>query len=507
MTEKVTIDEHGLPTGYLHWWAEVADHLGGIYPFQDKQTPTTCSLEIGSLIHARRTSGGTVSLDPVALVTKATLPYLLGNRTLIKGIQRAPWMSRPDEAGSWHTVEIPPHGKRRPDPDSFVKKLKNCLLDEARSYIKNAKTVGILLSGGMDSRILAGVLRAVQNESDGAFAVVGLTWGRESSRDVVYARRIAERFNWEWQHFPLTPETLKANISQMAQLGAEVSPLHLHAMPQIALIDGIDVVIAGSYGDSVGRAEFSGRRVSHLRSILPERLDRFGVLRVDAVRAATPDLRADLNSISDTTTQSPNVRRFEIEQEAHYMRRMLQSCMLSIARHKRFYQLFTSPDVFGCMWSLEPHLRDDSWYSRLLPLLPGDLLEIPWARTGRRYDRPDGTPDTYSNKSHAYGIWLRTDLRPEILRRVNSERIRGLGIFNDIGLDRAIKAWGCAHTESTNSLDELFSWLACLHDFIEIYQIEPSIPSNKLSWRDNLSAFRGGATAKLYITSRDIFRD
>lgn len=496
-----------LPKGYQSWWAEVAGHLGGVYPFQDRAKPEVCSLDIGTIIEARRARGERVALDPVALAGKATLPYLLGNRTLLEGVQRAPWMAYPNSDGSWRAAPLPGHGQERPDPDRFVEELKRALLDEARAYLKGAATVGILLSGGMDSRVVAGVVRALQEEAGGAFSVVGLTWGRETSRDVVYARRIAERFGWEWQHFPITAETLAANIGLMGQMGAEVSPLHLHAMPEVARVGGLDVVLAGSYGDSVGRAEFSGRRVTQLRPVLPRRLDRFGVLRAGAVAAAAPELRMDAVDTPHLDQYTPALRRREIEQEMHYMRRMLQSCMLSIAREKRFYQLFTAPEVFGRMWALDPAIRDDAWYSRLLPRLPGNLLEIPWARTGSPYGRPTEQPDGYSRLYHAYGVWLRGELREVVMARVNSERIRGLGLFSDSGLDRALHAWARAGTSSTNSLDELVSWLASLHDFLEHYRIAVEAPLANSSWRDGFNALRGGLLARLYVEARERLRD
>lgn len=506
MNLEINVNDLGFPKGYATWWGQVAGHLGGVYPFEDHANPGICSLDIGTLIEARRASGEEVKLDSVALVAKATLPYLLGNRTLLEGIRRAPWMACPDALGNWHSLPLPSHGQERPEPASFVEGLRSALLAEARVYVRGANTVGILLSGGMDSRVLAGVVRALQEESDNAFSVVGLTWGVESSRDVIYARRITERFGWDWQHFPITAETLERNIGYAARMGAEVSPLHLHNIPEVAA-SCLDVVLAGSYGDSVGRAEFSGKRVSQLRSVLPERLDRFGVLRSGAVAAAAPKLRADVVDTPHLDEQTPALRRHEIEQEMHYMRRMLQSCMLAIARERPFYQLFTAPDVFGRMWSLHPAIRNDEWYRLLLPRLPGQLLDIPWARTGRRYDRPDESPDHFSRQYHHYGTWLRRELREEVLKRVNSERIRGLGLFNERGFKQALRAWGRAGTTSTNTLDELVAWLASLHDFMEYYAIDPDLPPVESNWRDRLAALRGGLHAHLYIAMRERFRD
>lgn len=492
---------------YVCWWKDVAGHLGGIYPFLDEGDPTMASLDIGRIIAAKRARGVTVELDPVGLVTKATLPYLLGDRTLLKGVRRAPWMALPEEDGTWTPVDLPPHGHERPDPAHFTRELRRALLDEARAYIGQSGTVGILLSGGMDSRVVAGVVRALQEETDGAFTVVGLTWGRETSRDVIYARRIVERFGWEWRHFPITADTLEENIRHAARLGAEVSPLHLHAMPQVARLEGVDVILAGSYGDSVGRAEFSGRHVTELKSILPGHGDRFGVVRSNALRIAGDAMKNDASVLPHVTDDASPLRRHEIEQQKHYMRRMLQSCMQSIAFEKPLYQMFTTPDVFGRMWRLDPSVRNNDWYRWLLPALPGDLLSIPWARTGKRYDEPSGSPDSHERQYHSYGTWLRGELRDTVCQRVKSDRIKALGLFNERGLDLALRAWCRAGTSSTNSLDELFSWMATLDEFMEIYDIEPERPMFEPAFADRLRAFLGGIHAALYVTAREWLRD
>ena len=447
-----------------------------------------------------------MELDPVGLVTKTALPYLLADRTLLKGVRRAPWMARPTEDGDWAPVDLPPHGHERPDPERFTQELKTALLNEAREYIGEARTVGILLSGGMDSRVVAGVVRALQEEADSAFTVVGLTWGRGASRDVIYARRIVERFGWEWQHFPLTAETLAENIGHAARLGAEVSPLHLHAMPRIAKFEGVEVILAGSYGDSVGRAEFSGRHLTKLTPVLPRKMDRFGVLRSSALRSVIEAVRHDASTLPHANTEQSSLRRYEIEQEKHYMRRMLQSCMQSIAFAKPIYQLFTSPNVFGRMWRLDPSVRNGDWYSRLLPTLPGDLLSIPWARTGKRYDEPTGDPDHHERQYHKYGAWLRGDLRDLIIQRVKGDRIKALGLFNERGVNLALRAWSRAGTSSTNSLDELFSWMASLDEFLETYQLAPERPMTEPVLADSFRAVRGGVHAALYVAARERLR-
>jgi asparagine synthase (glutamine-hydrolysing) len=481
-------------------------NLGDVYPYWDSLIGNEVSSCISSALKKRIALGASIEIDPVSLAIKVLNPYLYGNRTLVKGLKKAPWMEKLSIDGLWKKEYLPLHGSDKPVEDVFIKKLKKALLKEVKKYIQNYKTVGILLSGGMDSRVVAGVVRDAQLASGNQFQVIGLTWGKEHSRDVTYARQITERFGWEWKHYPLTVETLLYNITQMGRMGAEASPVHLHAMHEVANTSGIDVVLAGSYGDSVGRAEFSGKHLTQLKPMVSNIKDEFGLVRRNLFVNALPHLQNDLIDNPHLKSTLSNVRRCEIEQECHYMRRMLQYCMSAIASKIPFYQMFTSPEVFGLMWGLSPDVRDNRWYSFLLKTLPGNLLEIPWARTGLPYDAKVGVPDTLSNRYHEYGLWLRNDLREEIVSRINSDRIRQLGFLNDKSVDVALKAWKRSKTVSVNSLDETFSWLASLHDFLEIYDIGTNDEVFTLSYVDNLNTLKGGVKAHFFVEARNWLR-
>lgn len=494
--------------GYLNYSTGLSKHLGAVYPFYDAFDTNSISLNIGEILSNKRMKGSNINLDMVGLAAKSINSYLLGNRTLIDGVCRAPWLAKQDDEKDWMQEKLPKHGSYKPsDPELFSSSLKQALVEEVQCYIRDAKTVGILLSGGMDSRVVAGIVRYIQQELGYGFKVVGLTWGNENSRDVVYSKLITDRFGWERRHFPLNPEVLLRNIRHMGRMGAEVSPLHLHAMPDVALTSNVDVILAGSYGDMVGRAEFSGRHLTQLQPLLTKQKDRFGILREQLLKDVEKGLKSDLKDSPNLSENISRVRRLEIEQHCHYTRRMLQCCMTTISEYKPFYQVFTSPNVFGLMWNLAPSVRDNRWYSYLLSDLPGNLLEVPWARTGKRYDDPQGQGDELSKSYHEYGRWLRNDLRSEIIERVNSNTIRSLGIFNDRGLDLALSAWKRSKTNSVNSLDELFSWIASLYDFIEIYEIKTDEPMVKASWLDELNALRGGAFARSYVEIRNRLRE
>lgn len=489
------------------YWKSLSSNLGGVYPYYNTENNDLFSLKFADVLAHRRSNKLSIELDPGALVTKLYFPHLFGDRTLVKGVSRAPWMAEYKDEGEWQPHLLPEHGNSNPDPEVFTLKLKNALIDEASRYISGKSNIGILLSGGMDSRVVAGILRELQIRKVDSIKIIALTWGDEKSRDVVYARRIAEQFNWEVIHFPLTVDTLASNISCAGVHGAEFSPFHLHAMESVANTQGIDAIIAGSYGDSVGRAEFSGTHVTKVKSMLPHSIDPYGFIKSKALGLAKKDLMSDLIDSDHFSASMPILRRREIEQEMHYMRRMLQSCMQTIALKTPIYQLFTAPEVFGLMWSLEPTVRNNDWYTHLLSILPGELLEIPWARTGARYDKPNDSPSDNLTKSyHQYGKWLRNDLKEEVLKRVNSEHIYGLGIFNEKGLERLINNWEKANTLGINRLDESVAWLCSLHDMIEMYDIPKMNVSYEDNFMDSMRSYIGNAKASTFINIRNKFR-
>ena len=497
-----------LPTyNYESWWDEIAGHLGAVYPFYNCDSQWKFYLKISDIVSLRKKNALPLEIDTVSIASILSKRYILGDRTLLKGVSRAPWMARLMPEGRWEGFSLPPHQQLRPQRDLFAEKLKEALIEEVIAYIGSAKTVGLLLSGGMDSRIAAAVIKDVQKLTDYSFNVITLTWGMEKTRDVVYARQIARIFNWENIHFPLSRESLAENIEYAGKMGAEVSPFHLHALPQVAAVSGVDVFLAASYGDSVGRGEFSGSHLCKLRPILPKRWNRFSPLKSDFVDSCKPVLVNDVNNATQRFNFSPGtIRQYEIEQEMFYMRRMLQSCMSLVAQQAHFYQIFTAPKVFGMMWALSPMVRDDSWYGDLLSILPGRLLDIPWARSGRIYQGEKSALDNLSRYHHCYGPWFRQEFRSRVEACVHSSFLHGLGIFNVPALKSLINIWTKAKTVSINALDELFSWMLAFEVFIKEYGISIDPNPQQCLFKDQFLSLQGRLEAEIFIRARNALR-
>jgi asparagine synthase (glutamine-hydrolysing) len=288
-------------------------------------------------------------------------------------------------------------------------------------------------------------------------------------------------------------------------MGAEFAPFHLHAMPEVARLPGLDAVLAGSYGDSVGRAEFSGVRVQRLGPTVPSRVDPFALVKAGVARTVHAGMLEDCCGYRRHLHRDSEYQYREIEQQMHYMRRRNQSPMACIHEHIPLFQLFTAPETFGLMWSLDPALRDDRFYTALLPTLPGRIGELPWARTGVPLGVGAAEPDRITKGHHRYGTWLRNELRAFIVASAQGDAVRRLGIFDEAALERTVEIWARAKTVTTSRIDELMAWLAALSIFVETCQIRP-LQQTTSEPRAPMRALLGGMRASAYLAARDWLR-
>ncbi|MEZ9899048.1 asparagine synthase-related protein [Vibrio breoganii] len=440
------------------------------------------------------------TIDEAAVLGILMKNYVIGDRTLIQGLNRTPWMSKQLNDGSWIDSDLPEHGKLVASSTEASNKLFRNLRNEVLSFVEGKKSIGILLSGGMDSRIVAGILRRLEDSKEYQGRIVALTWGIPESRDVIYAQRIAEEFNWDFRHFELSSEVLASNIRLAAERGAEYSPVHLHAMDAVSKVEGVDGVLAGSYGDSIGRGEYSGRRTDKLPGILDKHLHHFSFLLKEVEDRSLLKIKQDLANARSRFPDRSEMAYREIEMQMHYMRRQLNSCMEVIDDRIPLYQMFSAPSSFGYMWSLKPESRTDDVYEHLLKALPSALQEIPWARTGKKYNHDTARiEDSYTSLNNRYGLWLRQDLRMQVIDSINSGALQSLGIFNSSSLKMWTRYWSQGNSPKADRLDEKMAWLASLAMFVEKYDIKPNgTYKTSRTFKDTFSQVKAYVHTSLY---------
>jgi hypothetical protein len=409
-----------------------------------------------------------VKLNITALTEFPSHYAFIGDKTIVNNISRTQWFSNYDpERGLFENDFSLRHGNREADAREIARELHLALRAEISDYINSSRRVGILLSGGMDSRIVSSVLKEIQNERKD-FKVYAFCWGNGETRDPVYARRIAELYNWDYQNFPVTSDTLKKNIEICADEGCFYAPKHLHAMPDVAIRAGeleIECLLAGSYGDSIGRAEYSGVRVENLTPIRNCFRNWFRMFNKDVYEECRKQTISDISTYHSLFGESSESATNELDYQLHYMRNMLGTCMIMLNRVTDFHQVFTRSDVVSLMWSFDNKCRTNEVYKCLLGEVDPKLLDIPWARTGRRYLDDSTKPDDMQKSFHRYSEWIRNDLFSHIRDLIFNGEIEKTGIFN---MDQIhfIMMQNRKSEILNGRIEEIILWLSSLSIFL-----------------------------------------
>jgi len=408
-------------------------------------------------------------IDTTAIIEFINRFYFFADRTIVKNLNKTPWLAKPNESNSkWKFDAIPDKPQQITNELEFTNLFIEKVEQEIITYIGSAKKIGILLTGGMDSRVVAAIVHKLNNEKRINVKVRALTWGMENSRDIVYAKKIAEKYNWEIKSFKLNAEILKQNIQITADEGCEFSPIHLHGINEVSNEKELDLILAGSFGDSIGRAEYSSKHASKLNSIATGISNKFFFLNHNQFKKSIEKINTDIEKYSNQFSRNLDYANFEIEQMAHYMRRELNPCMTLIDRKIPLYQVFAADNVYKFVLNVPIKLRDDKLYFNILNKIDQSLLEIPWARTGKPYLKNDYLEDTkYTKGYHQYGKWIKNDLAEYINDLIFNGNLESLNIFNMKAIKYAIKINNKSNLVASNRIDELIVWLASLSILIE----------------------------------------
>lgn len=371
-----------------------------------------------------------LSWDASAILSILTYGYAVGDSTLLEQIKRQPWLSTINPDQTITLGQIPPHGLRWVAPEVIANRLKSLLLDEAEKVCYGRNEIYVLLSGGLDSRIIAAILVELFKQGRIASKPISVTWGLENSRDVVYARLVAKFLEIENIHVPLTADDLLNNISLVSErMAGLVSPVHLHAMSWFKNVDSKAIVLNGSYGDSIGRAEFSKKHILELNFHTPPS-DNL-LLTAEVFYSATTRLNKELMLFRERNEGQQKFAICENEMQGHYMRGLIGYSMSMINHDCAIYNMFTSPDVYTYIWSIHPSARTDKVYLHLLEKINPDLSVIPWARTNKSVSgKTRGARKNLLKDFHIYNEWIVGDLKKDVLQFLDPEWFRDTGLFD-----------------------------------------------------------------------------
>lgn len=400
-----------------------------------------------------------LTIDWTALTSYFTYGFVSGDRTIFKEISRMPWMSEISD-GNFELKPVPEHNLNTLNLEKIGDQLYDLLRNEIITATKNSEYVYILLSGGLDSRILAGVVAELHGEGFFKTKPKAFTWGIENSRDVFLARKTASILNLDWEHIILDPQTVLQNVKQSPfKLGLLHSPELLHAFLSIEKkTEENAIILAGSYGDSIGRGEFMGRHLLNLNINLP--IDKYGLLKKEVSSIGMNGMKNDLHDLSRRSPTNFKWAKDELFMQGYRMRNGLSHALTVYKNNCSTYQVFTSQEVVQLIWSIHPSYRDDRLYEYLLESKLPQLSRIEWARTLKsiRGKKSKKLPKL-SKDYHNYTIWSSTELSKELNSLVEVSWFKSKGIFNVRSL-RAFSKLVRNSTVRNGRINEFWLYLA-----------------------------------------------
>ncbi len=137
---------------------------------------------------------------------------------VLREIRRRPWLSSIGPAGLPVLSPISEHGLRWQSYEEIAGELGRLLCEEAIRVCQGRREIYVLLSGGLDSRIVAATLSKLVDDGRLPTKPIALTWGLLDSRDYLYGRETARILGLEWVHASLGPEHLRQNLADTAEL-------------------------------------------------------------------------------------------------------------------------------------------------------------------------------------------------------------------------------------------------------------------------------------------------
>ena len=336
--------------GHLAW----ASHVKGIV----------------SLSHVDKT------LNNKALNCFLDIGYFLGEATWFEHIQLIKPASvvefdlakqKTSQRYYWQWSEIKP---KNVEFELAVEQLGALLLKAVEKRFSPAESIGIPISGGLDSRCLFAAVRELYPEFKG-FA---FTFGKMDCDDVVIAKKVMSGSGWAYQTFLLTKDNwFKPRFKKVEDTDGLKDILHMHGsefLPQIK--DKMSISLNGYLGDAV-----LGGSYLNILDLMDTKIDRALVQKLYGHHIDEIDFNFyDINHIDPFLYMNR-------------ARRLINAGSINSLSFVEQRKPFFDNDIMEFVFSLPDSYRKNNLiYSQaLLKVFPKYFKTIPWQNTGNTIDK------------------------------------------------------------------------------------------------------------------------
>lgn len=380
-----------------------------------------------------------IALDPVGLLSLVSFQYLPFDRTPFQGVLK---LYRRTEEDRPHLIgevlgEFRAPQRRGLSKRQAADRLSRGVVEDLQARVQGAKRLVILLSGGLDSRLILAALLRLRKLGKATDEIRAISWGKEGCADVSLAQEICEREGIDWDGVSLDVETLRTNISECATtIGPLVSPVHLHAMPKLrTMVDHEELVLVGTLGNAVIRGEYLWRNVSY--GTLPKPADWLELLEPGFREAAIQEYDQALEVYRASIPAGAAVHRYEVEMFTSYYQGLLLYAYQYLDKIGVSYsQAFSSLALFDEARTIYPLLRNERLACACIQRLWPSLSDIPTANLAGSYGSHPCL-ERLDPAMHDYQAWV-AQLSEELLDYADDAVERSGGALSREGPRRAL---------------------------------------------------------------------
>ncbi|MFN2197680.1 MAG: asparagine synthetase B family protein [Anaerolineales bacterium] len=436
--------------------------------------------------------------DRLAIAQFLTFDHMLHDRTLLESVKlmRQASIMRVRATGEiqcrdYFDFQYPPVYALISEQD-YIDEFLRLMEQAVARQSQHSDPIGILLSGGMDSRVLLTYLARHTNQP----AVHSFTWGTTDSDDVRFAQEVAAKLGTEHHYFPLKPDWLQHHALEAVRLTDGMGNLvNLHALATLnEETQYARVIHKGFMGDAMFgfalRQQFWANYdqatlpAAHLQVHADQGVITFN--EAERMQLFTPEFQREVqNGVLDeymagmyeSGSEIPADQRlyFDYRQRVHRM----TVKGVEVVRSQAMVRLpFCDNDLLEFALRVPPGLRYErrivhnafiQAFPKLaqIPVTPSGLPMVNCAREIRiRTERlfrwhlihrgllkgPYTERHPYANYPH----WFRTNLRDWVTQTLLSEKALARGYYNPDYLRKTIQA----HMDGANSAVRLGAFMA-----------------------------------------------
>lgn len=322
--------------------------------------------------------------------------YVLGNKTLIEGINLLPPASiftyskgktKINQYWNWNRIKK----IKIVDEDKIVDKLASLWLQAVERRLQRNRRTGLFLSGGLDSRAIASAI------SRKYYPIHAVTFGKKDCADYQIAKKVCRQLGIKHHFVMLTPERWLANLKKVVYLtDGLLNVVDEHSLEAIdtakkyfdVLLDGFagDLVVGGSYLrrefiDNIELNENYIKMLSLVDTKIPiENASKFYNPKIlEKVRGVSQ--KAVREEIKQWVKDSEGSDYFFLN---NHVRRFTLTGMICTQTKLETLKPFFDNDFIEFVYSLPKELRFNHYiYNKmLLKFSPGTFKYIPWQKTG-----------------------------------------------------------------------------------------------------------------------------